>query len=726
LILANMLAACSSEDPLERAKRLQIEGDFAGSVAVLRKAIEEGAADPELFLVYGVGLAETGNLDASVWPLRRALESPEWEVLAGLRLARGAFIAHSWDRSIEALDRVLELEPEHVSALVLRSRARIETRRDYEGALADAERALEINPDAEGARVSQVVSLLGLERADEAGELIQSIELSSREAGPAQPNTARFCGARASFALESGDPELADEIYSECLKEFPSAPTLIAEALKFYSSKGRLESSEGRLERTIEIYEAAVVAAPYNRDYRVGLAVRLQAQGREAEATATLRGATDAKNPALAAEAWVDLAGFLLDREDYDEAIEAFDQALELIVRPSVDLMFRYADALIISSRFDEAMEVADRSQVSAHRDLIRGRVHLERGQPALALESLSDSLKLWPDNAVARYYTSLAAEGVGDYERAIEEMRYSIRAGASLTDSRARLARLHMAEGQLTDALEVLSHDIVRQPGDVEMAVLGIELSARLALADQQMASLMSPLRTPEDWRLAILAGIRGTRTRMGPAGAVKLIHETPNLDLGDPANAPILERLVANLADMEETEQAVTLLDGYLEAQPAAGAFHAIRGLAIARRDGIEASNARKDWSRALELEPQNVVALIGLGRERSAAGEADAALAYLDKAIEAAPDDPAPIRAAIALLIAEQRPDEAQVKLERLLELEPYDDQAALQLLRMRVQLDLDKPRSVALAQLARRFGRGVNRAEANRLLKQLDAN
>ena len=696
-----------------------MEGDFAGSVAVLRKAIEEGAADPELFLVYGVGLAETGSLDASVWPLRRALESPEWEVLAGLRLARGAFITHSWDRSIEALDRVLELEPDHVVALVLRSRARIESRRDFEGALADAERALEIDPDAAGARVSQVVSLLGLERADEAGALIQSIELLSREAGPDQPNTARFCGARASFAVERGDPELADEIYSECLKEFPSAPTLIAAALKFYSS-------EGRLERTVEIYQAAVVAAPYNRDYRVGLAIRLQAQGRDAEATATLREATEAKNPALAAEAWVDLAGYLLEREDYDEAIEAFDQALELIVEPSVDLMFRYADALIISSRFDEAMEVADRSQVSSHRDLIRGRVQLERGQPALALESFNDSLKLWPDNAVARYYASLAAEGVGDYERAIEEMRYSIRAGASLTDSRARLARLHLAEGRLKDALEVLSHDIARQPGDVEMAVLGIELSARLALADRQMASLMSPLRTPEDWRLAILAGIRGTRTRMGPAGAVKLIHETPNLDLGDPANASILERLVVNLADMEETEQAVARLDGYLEAQPAAGAFHALRGLAIARRDGIEASDARKDWTRALELEPQNVVALIGLSRERSAAGETDAALVYLDRAIEAAPDDPAPIRAAIALLIAEQRHDEAQAKLERLLELEPYDDQAALQLLRMRVQLDLDKPRSVALAQLARRFGRGENRAEAIRLLQRLDAN
>ena len=719
LIFAMLLVGCSSQDPLQEARELQSIGNFAGSVLVLRKAIDEGTDDPEIFFLYGVALGETGNLDAAVWPLRRAMENPDWEVAAALRLGRGAFAQHSWDRSIIALDRLLEIEPDHVFALVLRSRARIETRRNYEGALADAEHALEVDPDAEGARICQVVALLGLDRADEAGELIKSIELSSREVGPDQPNTPRFCGARASLAVEIGDPESADEIYSECLKEFPGAQNLISEALKFYVSMGRAE-------RTIEILEAAVEAAPHNQDYRIGLVVRLQSQGRVEEAKAILREATEAKNPVLAAKAWLDLAGYLLEREEYDEGIEAFDRALEMVPNPSVDLMFRYADALIIASRFDEALEVAEREQVSTYRDLIRGRVHLERGQPTLALERLAEALQSWPNNAVARYYAALAAEGVGDYERAIEELRYSIRAGASQTDSRARLARLHMAEGNFRDALEVLHHDIARQPGDIEMALIGIEIGARLGLADKQVSQLALPLRTEDDWRRAMLAAIRGTRERIGPAGVVKLIQDTPGLDLADPANASILERLVVNLADAGRTDEAAVLLNGYLEAQPESGSFHAIRGWLIARRDGVGSMQARGDLTRALELEPQNVVALIGLGRERSAAGELDDALSYFDRAIESAPEDPAPLRAAIAMLITEERTREAESKLELLLELEPYDNVAALQLLRIRVQLDLDKQRSIALGRLARHFGRGAKRARASELLQGLGAN
>ena len=75
---------------------------------------------------------------------------------------------------------------------------------------------------------------------------------------------------------------------------------------------------------------------------------------------------------------------------------------------------------------------------------------------------------------------------------------------------------------------------------------------------------------------------------------------------------------------------------------------------------------------------------------------------------------------------MLIAEERAGEAEAKLERLLELEPYDGAAALQLSRIRVQLNLDNQRSMALAKLARRFGKGASRTEARKLLEQLSAN
>lgn len=718
-ILALSVAGCPSKDPIQQTWDLHEAGNFEASIPVLRKAIEEQADDPELLFLYGVALSETGNLDGAVWPLRKAMKSPEWEVRAALLLARGAFYQNSWDSAIDALDRVIELEPDHIFALVTRSRARIETRRDYEGALADAERALEIDPDAQGARICQVVALLGLDRPEEARKLIGSIELTSREAESGQPDTARFCAARATLATELGDAETAGKIYSECLKEFPGAPELVAEAVKLYGSTGQAE-------RVIEVLERAVEAAPQSRDFRIGLALRLQSQGREAEATEILRKATEAKSPAVAADAWLDLGGYLLDREEYDAGIEAFDRALEIVASPSGDLMFRYADALIISDRFDEALEVADRAQVTTYRDLIRGRVHLAQGQPALALERLTEALEHWPDNAVARYYTALAAEGVGNYARAVEEMRYSIRAGASRTDARARLARLHMAEGQWAEALGVLQHDVGRQPANAEMAVLGIELATRLGLADTQIGHLFQALKTPEDRRLAILAAVRGTRARLGPAGAVQLIRATPDLDLQDPANALVLGVLVENLIDAGRAEEATAMIDGYVEARPEAAVFHALRGRVKARLEGDSSPNSRDDWVRALELDPDNVVALRGLGHERKAAGELQEALVYMDRAIEAAPEDPEPIRAAIEMLIADGMASEAEPKLERLLELEPYDGAAALQLLRIRVQSNRNDERSIALGQLARRFGQAADRAEANELLQRLSAN
>lgn len=718
LIVVLSIVGCPRADPLQQARELLASGNFADCVLVLREAIDSGADEPEVFYLYGVALAGSGELDAAIWPLRRAMESPEWKISAALQLATGAFMQQSWDNAIKTLDQVLEIEPEHTQALVLRSRARIESRRDYEGALGDAVRALEIDPDADQARITRVVALLALDRVDEAGEALESMELLSREAAPGLPETARFCGARASFASEKGDKQAADEIYASCLKEFPGSSILVEAGVKFYQSLRRAD-------RVIEILEAAVADSPNDRDYRVGLVVRLAAQGREEEAEAILRKGTEAKNPSIAVMAWLDFAGYLLENGRHGEGIEAFDRAIELVPDPPPDLLFRYADALIIADRFDQALEVAARMEVSVYRDLIRGRVHLERGEPALALERLTEGLQSWPENAVVRYYAALAAEQVGDYARSVEEFRYAIRAGASQTNARSRLARLHMAEGLFQEAWNVLIHDISRQPADVEMAVIALELGARLGVSSAAVSQVVPALRSPDDWRRALLAAARGTRARAGPAAAASLIQaEISEVDLADSANASILERLVVNLVEADRAEEAEVLVDGCLDSQPETGAFHAIRSWILARRHGVGSEQSSAALLRAVEFDPRNSVALIGLGHDRAVAGEPDDALSYFDRAIEANPDDPAPLRAAIDLLYAESRAGESETRLEKLLELEPYDAAAALRLAEILVERNPETKRAIALGKLALRFGRDGTRAEAIEWLKQVD--
>ncbi len=217
-LLPVLLAGCGPGDPLEEIRELHAAGRFEESLEPLRNLLATRSDDPELHYLYGLALSLSGKPGLALWPLREAMESPDWLVPAGLQLAAGALQTGAPDRAIEAATRVLEAEPEHTGALVLRALARVHSRRDYEGALADAERALEIDPDDPEALIPRVVALLALERVEQAGAALDEIERRFREEEPGPQRTATYCAARASFAKEKGDAEAADRLYGECLE----------------------------------------------------------------------------------------------------------------------------------------------------------------------------------------------------------------------------------------------------------------------------------------------------------------------------------------------------------------------------------------------------------------------------------------------------------------------------------------------------------------------------
>ena len=78
------------------------------------------------------------------------------------------------------------------------------------------------------------------------------------------------------------------------------------------------------------------------------LAERLKLQLMEGCGIKVKEEATESDNPAEAAAAFFDLAGYRLAGEDFDGAIEAYEEALELAPRFSSNRLFSFADALIV------------------------------------------------------------------------------------------------------------------------------------------------------------------------------------------------------------------------------------------------------------------------------------------------------------------------------------------------------------------------------------------
>jgi tetratricopeptide (TPR) repeat protein len=698
LALIAPTAACQ-RDPLERARSLQSEKKFEESAEPLREALKERPEDPEANFRYGVALIATGQHSLALWSLRKAMESPEWLEQAGIPLATTAIRLGNYDEAISATTRVLEHHPDLVDALLLRSEARVRSRRQYSEALADAERVLESDPDNKGAMVPKVASLLALGRTDEAAAALDSLEGSYRDDELGLHGSPALCAARATFAKEKQQNEEAERRFDECLKQFPSDGMIVHEAVAFFDGLGRGDRSEA-------VLQAALAASPDTFDFRAALVERMRATGRESEAKALLTKATELSSPASAAVGWASLALYSIETGDFAEGARAFEQARALDPSGSADILFGYADALVIAGRTEEALDVAEQMTVPAHRALVEGRVALARGELERALSLFSQANRLWPNNAVARYYTAAAAEQLGQFERASEEYRYSIRIDVRATDAYLRLARMEQAAGRIEEALVPLQFQPGGRPSEDQAALLELELlaSTNRPPPPEVLARLQAKQRSA-----GAAAVARGLAKRLGPTTAVTFLRAQKDIDLRDPVNADSIAELVAALGAAKKGREALAHLESAVKAHPDSAVLLALRGDARATSGGAEPA-IRADYQRALTIDPAQHRAVVGLAGLEARAGAAESALALYERAAKTDPSDRAAVREAAKLLVGLGKADVAETRLTELLREYPWDAPAAMALAELQSARGADPVRAKALAKRAVVFGGG----------------
>ena len=678
---------------IDEIRALQEAGEIERTIEPLRDLLAKEPDHAEARYRLGLALVQTGQSSLAIAHLRRAANTDEFGVDAGLLLATTQLSLNSPEQALGVVDEVLAREPENMMALALRAQAALGAS-NGELALESADRMLAIEPGNFQALAFRAFAFEKLDRLDEAEEALTAARAAAHDNLPgAAANTCMLQARFYSAIREDVDRGVAQA--EECLERYGSEPGIVPLVLSFFDDVKRTD-------RAIELLREQVAEQPDVLGVRTALASRLAAAGRPTEAVDLLREAAESLDTPAA---WAALASLLRRQDEPEAALEAVDRALAGLQDPPDELRFERAAVLIDLGRYDDAEVEGRELQEPAYRDLVLGRVALGRGKPAEALELIHRSITAWPNNAPARMAAARAALALGDLDEAQMQLREAVRLDVSGSDAALQLARVQLERGEFEEALAFARQHIASRAVTGPEAHL-IAARAHLALGRHEQAdALLATLAEKEEFAgHAEAERAYLDRERRGAEAAFERL-EASELDLLAPSNEAALRALVELGIETGRADRALQAAERAASEHPEHAPFHALVGRAAIAQNDAEA--ARQAFERAREADPSLPVAIVGLGQIALAEGDAERAASLFDEAAQSSQGDPEALYGAAQAFLHAGQTAEAERRLEALIEAHPGHAGAANDLAWLLAEQRRDLDRALDLARRASRL-------------------
>jgi tetratricopeptide (TPR) repeat protein len=552
------------------------------------------------------------------------------------------------------------MDPTRPAALYNRARGRIGAGLP-ELALEDATLLLEIEPDDPIAHLIKTSALIDLERYEEAEQSHVNFKRVA-EAGTSADRAARACGGLAMYYKGREEFDKAGEVFDECLEKYPDHALLRNWATGFYTETNEPAKAEA-------LWRRAIDANPEDMAPRVTLSKVLISQGRNAEAEKVLEEAAELFDTG---SAWQALASIYRRNGKTTEARKTLETALERARREPEGLRFALADMLIEEGELDRAQEIANSMKEASYRALLNGAILLARDQPRAALAQLEAGLRLWPNNARARYIAGRTATALGDDKRAMQEYREALRISETETNAALELARLYYQEGQFSNAQQFAGRHIANPPLEGSAAHV---ISARAAAAQGQVEAAKGILDAlAGDPRFRAVAAAEYAQILSDTAGAAAAVAwiEQRGLDLRDPANHVALRALVSHLVAMGSAREALKRVDAALAQHPDDAVDNELRARVLMQLDRRQ--EAESNIERALAIDPGLAGAIEVLGHFAALDGDLEGALREFDRAAAADPENADYLYQASTVTQRLGREDDTIVRLRGAVERDP----------------------------------------------------
>jgi tetratricopeptide (TPR) repeat protein len=700
---ALVLAGCGGAEArkarhLEKGQAFFAANNYEKARVEFRNALQIAPNDSEARYENGLVDEKLGNPREAAQFYQGAIDVNADNVPARIALGRLYLFSGAPEKSLDTIKPSLLKHPEDAGLLTVRAAARVQLK-DSDGALQDAQRAVQLAPTSEDA----VAVLAGIYKSREEPEKARVIlEDSIKHI----PNSVDLRLALAQVYASLGQEPKVEELLIELTRLKPTEKAHRLRLAQYYARLNHIDEAE-------RVLRDAVKALPEERDLKTGL-VEFLAANRSRDAAAKELGtmiAADPKNYDLK----LAQAQFYQQGKEDSKAESVYEQIIaQADLEPSgITARNRLAVLKIQKKDIPGAEKLLAQVLAKNPRDndalILRGNLALLQEDPKAAIVDLRAVLRDQPNAVGVMRALARAHLANGEPALAEETMRRAVDASPKDASARFDLAQLLGQMGKPEQAKPVIDELVKQHPDNV--AALETQFKVAAATKDLASAKSAADALVALQPKMALGYFYQGAvaESDKRPEDAVHLYSRA--LDVQPEAAEP-LQAMVRLLLGLKRTPEALKRLDEVIARFPALPLAANLKGetlLATQRPADAEAA-----FKTAIERAPKWWIPYQGLSTAESTQGNSAGAMATLQSGI-AKVENPSSLQLELAGLYERSaKPEEAIRIYEAALRKDPHSDLIANNLAMLLITYRKDQPSLDRAKEFSARFATSTNMA------------
>jgi tetratricopeptide (TPR) repeat protein len=654
-IAVALIAACADPEVAKRqafesGNRYFEQGRYGDAIVEYRNAIQRDPRFGEARAKLADAYQRIGDVQASYAEHIRAADLLPDNIEVQLRAATYLLLTGQFEDARSRVQRVLEREASNVQALVILGNA-LAGLRDLDGAIAQIEQAIEIDPS----RAGIYANLAGLELAQGDREQARATFQKAVELGPTSVS------ARIAFG-----------IFLWGIEDRAGAERSLKAALS-------LDGKHVLANRALANYYIAVGRAPEAEPYLKTLAAEGGAQEKIA------------------------LADYYLMSRRLSEATGILDAQVREPNSSRTTAELRLAQINYAEKRTADAHATLDKVFAREPRNaaalVMKARWLQAEGKAQDALKYATAATAADPRSASAHYVLGTIQSAVSDFDAATKSFAETLRLNPRAAAAQVQLSRVTLMRGDSQAAVQFARGAVVNDPANPLARLTlarGLLAQGQTAQAETEIAALLKQYPKAASVR-STSAAIKAAKKDFGGA---RIEYERA-LDL-DADAVDALSGLTALDITQKNLDRARTRVEARLAAQPNRPELLMLAARVYAAERDF--GKAELTLQRLINADPANMAGYAMLGQVYMLQRKLDPAKAEFEKRIQLNPKD-LPSHVMVALIYeAQNNPAEAKKKYEAVLAINGRSVIAANNLAYLYATSGENLDRALSLAQTA----------------------